>query len=279
MKYRDGGKLGFVSEPKRRSSMRMRVGGIYFCWKRRLQSIFPRVLFAKLVPSVEQYPCPVAEHSTPLFRPISREHTWLLENKVVNLKLALSCLNGLVIRPGECFSFWHLVGKPTRRRGFLPGMVLCDGQVVAGIGGGLCQLSNLIYWMTLHTPLEVVERWRHNYDVFPDANRSQPFGSGATVSYNYIDLKIQNNTDQRFQLHLWLSDTLLCGEWRSMKPSFFTYEVFEKDHEIKLQAWGGYTRHNRLFRRILNESGQEIGEELLVENHAIMMYQPLLPGS
>ena len=49
-------------------------------------------------------------------------------------------------------------------------------------GGGLCQLSNLIYWMTLHTPLTITERYRHSYDVFPDSNRTQPFGSGEPAS-------------------------------------------------------------------------------------------------
>ena len=72
------------------------------------------------------------------------------------------------------------------------GMVLHNGGFKPGVGGGLCQLSNLIYWMTLHTPLTVVERWRHSYDVFPDAERTQPFGSGATVAYNHIDLQIRN---------------------------------------------------------------------------------------
>ena len=70
-------------------------------------------------------------------------------------------------------------------------MVLHYGSFQTGIGGGLCQLSNLIYWMTLHTPLTVTERYRHSFDVFPDSRRTQPFGSGATCSYNYLDLQIK----------------------------------------------------------------------------------------
>jgi len=49
-------------------------------------------------------------------------------------------------------------------------------------------------------PLAVTERWRHNYDVFPDSDRTQPFGSGATVAFNYIDLQITNETNSTFQL-------------------------------------------------------------------------------
>ena len=62
----------------------------------------------------------------------------------------------------------------------MEGMILRNGRVASGVGGGLCQMTNLLYWMTLHTPLTVTERWRHGYDVFPDSNRTQPFGSGAT---------------------------------------------------------------------------------------------------
>lgn len=51
--------------------------------------------------------------------------------------------------------------------------------------------------MTIHTPLTVVERWRHTYDVFPDNNRTQPFASGATCAYPALDLQIENRTDAR----------------------------------------------------------------------------------
>src|SRR5690606_11218439 len=104
----------------------------------------------------------------------------LQRNKVVNLRLAAASLDGVLLRPGERLSFWRLVGPPTRRRGFVEGLVLNQGALSVGVGGGLCQMTNLLYWMTLHTPLTVVERWRHSYDVFPDEGRTQPFGSGAT---------------------------------------------------------------------------------------------------
>ena len=76
-------------------------------------------------------------------------------------------------------------------------------------------MSNLIYWLTLHTPLTVIERHRHDYDVFPDSGRTQPFGSGATCVYNYIDLQIKNNTGQPYQLKLEITGDHLSGEWRT----------------------------------------------------------------
>lgn len=63
----------------------------------------------------------------------------------------------MVLRPGETFSYWRAIGKPTRRKGYWEGMILSGGTVGKGIGSGLCQLSNLIYWMTLHTELTVTD--------------------------------------------------------------------------------------------------------------------------
>ena len=135
------------------------------------------------------FPCVIATHQTPLFRPLLNLDERLQLNKVVNLRIAAERLDGLVLAPGQRMSFWRLVGKPTRRRGFVDGLVLNQGRLEAGVGGGLCQMTNLrqmtnlLFWMTLHTQLEVAERWRHGYDVFPDGRRMPPFGSGATCAW------------------------------------------------------------------------------------------------
>ena len=54
------------------------------------------------------------------------------------------------------------------------------------------------------------------------------------------------------------------------------YEVYGKEHGIRGEYWGGFTRHNTLFRRVLGMDGAELGEEFITENHAIMMYNPML---
>jgi vancomycin resistance protein VanW len=218
----------------------------------------------------------VASHETPLYRRLRNVDMWLQENKVTNLKLACEKLNGIILKPGETFSFWRLVGKPTKAKGFLEGMVLSNGSFTAGVGGGLCQLSNLIYWMTLHTPLTVTERWRHTHDVFPDANRTQPFGSGATVVYNYVDLQIKNNTPYEYQLKVRVGNNDLEGEWRCEQSSPFRYQIYEGEHLIKQEWWGGYMRHNVIRRRILDHNNDKIADDFVTENHAIMMYEPLL---
>jgi len=198
------------------------------------------------------------------------------KNKIINLKIAIKKLNGIIINPGEVFSYWKLIGKPTKSKGYVEGMVLSNGKIKPGIGGGLCQLSNLIYWMTLHTPLKVIERYRHSFDYFPDENRSQPFGSGATCSYNYIDLQIINTTDKPYQLHLYLTEDYLFGEWRSSEKINERYEIYQKDHLITHEFWGSYIRHNTIYRRVFNLSNTLIRDEFITENHAIMIYSPFI---
>lgn len=194
----------------------------------------------------------------------------------MNLRLAVEKLDGIIVYPQETLSYWKTIGKPSASKGYKKGMMLKDGTIVYGIGGGLCQLSNLLFWITIHTPLQVVERHRHGYDVFPDANRTQPFGSGATCFYPYGDLMISNPTDQPFQLRLHVGKTHLHGEWRMLHPLQVRYEIVERNHEMRREWWGGYSRHNQLYRLMLSKEGTLLEEQLVAENHAMMMYQPLL---
>lgn len=264
--------------PRIRSKTRLYFGKQFFSWKRRLLWLQNSNRYVRQVHPEAQLPHPVFAHKTPLIRQLKNADLQLQYNKINNLHLAAARINGLIIHPGEIFSFWYLIGKPTRKKGYLNGMVLCNGSFISGIGGGLCQLSNLIYWLTLHSPLTVTERWRHNYDVFPDTNRTQPFGSGATVTYNYIDLQISNDTDSDYQLLTWLDDNYLYGEWRSQDVPEHIYSVYEKEHYITHEWWGGYIRHNTIYRKVSSLDGQVLGDVLVSENHAIMMYDPMLPS-
>jgi len=262
--------------PIHRSWLRLRAGRAYYAARRYLLWCSKRFCWAKERQET-RLDCIQFAHATPLIRNLRGEDMELQRNKVTNLKLAVAQLDGLILRPGETFSYWKLIGKPTRRKGYLNGMVLFLGKIGSDVGGGLCQLSNLIFWMTLHTPLTVVERYRHSHDVFPDSNRSQPFGSGATCAYPHRDLMIRNDTDQPFQLCLQVGETHLEGEWRAMRPPLYQYQILEKDARIDQLSWGGYVRHNALYRIVSDAAGRELEEQFLYENNAIMMYSPLLP--
>lgn len=264
-----------LQPPVRRSWLRLRLGKAYYAGKRYLLWCSARFRWAKERQG-ERLHCIQSAHATPLLRHLRGDQMEWQRNKVVNLKLAVARLDGLILHPGETFSYWKLIGKPTRQKGYREGMVLFLGQIGSDVGGGLCQLSNLIFWMTLHTPLTVVERYRHSHDVFPDADRTQPFGSGATCAYPHRDLMIRNDTDQDFQLCLRVGETHLQGEWRAMRPPERRYEVVERDARIDQAAWGGYIRHNALYRDVYDLQGNFLEEQFLFTNDAIMMYSPLL---
>lgn len=264
-------------KPIRRSSLRISMGKLYYTFKRYMWWIFSNTKFAnKYAENSLSYS--YFTHKTPLLRQLKDVDMYLQYNKINNLKIAISKLDRVLINPGETFSYWKLIGKPTYKKGYKDGMILFYGKVGTGLGGGLCQLSNLIYWMTLHTPLTIVERYRHSYDVFPDSNRTQPFGSGATCFYNYKDLIIKNNTSDTYELVLKITDEDLVGEWRVNNIPEFSYKVFERAHNITHEFWGGYIRHNSLYRERYDKNNK-ITEEFITENHAIMMYQPFLESS
>jgi len=264
-----------IPKPIKRSALRSKTGMIYYGIIRRLMWIKMRNDFAKHL-SPQVLPHLHFEHKTPLLRKLKDVDMQLQYNKITNLKIAVGCIDGIIIRPGEIFSYWKLIGNPTRNRGFKDGMVLKNGKFYADVGGGLCQMSNLIFWMTLHTPLTVIERHRHGYDVFPDSDRTQPFGSGATCYYPHGDLMIRNDTEHTFQLKLSVGEKYLKGQWLCDTAPIYIYNIEERDHEMRSEYWGGYSRHNKLFRKTFDIAGNLIKEELVVENSAIMMYPPFI---
>jgi len=264
-------------KPKRRSKLRLYFGKQYFTLKRYLHWIFGGVKFAKI--TKQDFEHVIFTHSTPLLRKLKDVDMYLQYNKIENLKIAVKKLNKITLHPGETLSYWKAIGKPTKRKGYKKGMVLQNGTFHAGTGGGLCQMSNLMFWMAIHTQLTVIERHRHGYDVFPDSNRTQPFGSGATCFYNYGDLMIRNNTKQTYQFILAVTEKDLKGYIMSDSAACYQYEVYEKAHIMQPEFWGGYTRHNTIFRRVFDSNKNIVDDEFVVENHAIMMYTPFLPDT
>jgi len=198
----------------------------------------------------------------------------LQHNKVINLRLAARCINETIIRPNQTFSLWRLVGRPTARRGFVAGLLLSQGEVLEGIGGGLCQIANLLFWLFLHTPLTVTERHHHSFDAFPDSGRVLPFGSGATIFYNYVDLQARNDTQLTFRIRLWVDDRFLRGEIMCSGEPAYSYKIIERNHRFVYDpSKGKWFRENDLFRRIRDrQTGQLVIEEHLLHNYSQVMY-------
>ena len=262
-----------IKKPIDRSRLRRVLGKEYHILKRKYEWKFGKKKWAQEKGElVSQFK--VFHHKSMILRPLKDVDMYLQENKRTNLALAIQHLNKIIIRPGETFSIWKLVGRPSKRKGYLEGLVLNQGTIDKGIGGGLCQLGNLLFWIFAHSPLTVQERYRHGFDVFPDVNRKVPFGAGATLSYNHIDLQVKNESTNTFQLNLWLDKTHLHGELVSVEKVEETYRIEERNHIIKQQFWGGYSRHNQIIQ--IKELWGETEEKVLVENHAVMMYNPFL---
>lgn len=221
----------------------------------------------------QNLPFSCKKHQSLLRRRLGNSDPQLQENKVENIKIAYPTIDGILIKPGQTFSFWRQLGEATAEKGYCEGMQLSRGEVVRGVGGGLCQLANLLYWMSLHTPLEVAERHHHSFDPFPDEHRVLPFGSGAGVFYNYIDLRFYNPTDITFQIRLWLTDEHLKGAIYSNRETPHSYHVFERKHRF-ISENGKNFRENEIWRELIDRrTGHRVAEEMLVKNHAEVKYE------
>jgi vancomycin resistance protein VanW len=223
----------------------------------------------------EKLPFRIKKHQSKLLKKLGDSDMRLQYNKIDNLKLVIEKINGTIIRPGETFSFCKTVGRPTKAKGYKEGMELSFGEAKSGIGGGICQSSNLLHWLAMHSPLTITERHHHSFDPFPDDGRVLPFASGATVFWNYLDFQLTNETEHTFQLNLWLTEKLLEGEIRVSEELDYAYHVKEKNHHFSLEN-GTYFRSNELWREKIAkfQSGKLLDTEFLFKNHAKVKYVP-----
>ena len=240
--------------------------------QRKLKDVFSRQRFA-IEKSNEKMPVVIYSHKSLIRRVLGNVDLTLQENKAVNLSLSAPKVNGIIIRPGETFSFWHLVGKCTAKKGYKEGLTISNSKAASGIGGGLCQFTNLIHWMVLHTPLKITEHHHHDeFDLFPDFNRQIPFGTGTSIYYNYLDYRVQNCTNQTFQLIVYVTDTHLCGELRSDKPLDVKYHI-RSENEHFVREDGVVYRKGEVYRTCIDmKTGDIIFKVCIRKNHAKVMY-------
>ena len=206
-------------------------------------------------------------------RTLGRVDPVLQDNKAVNLALAAPKINGILIRPGETFSFWHLVGRPSAANGYRTGMVIANAQTGEAVGGGMCQFSNLIHWMVLHAPLTITEQHHHDqFDLFPDFGRQVPFGTGTSIFYNYLDYRFRNDTEQTYQLLVHTTPTHLCGELRTDAPLAVKYHI-AAENERFMREDGVVYRCGEVYRTMVDKTtGNVLSRELLRRNHARVLY-------
>ena len=218
----------------------------------------------------EPLPCLVADCSSHLIKRAKGIDPVLQENKAVNIKLANARMNGILIRPGETFSFWHLVGKTTKRKGYRDGRILVRNHLLPGIGGGLCNLANTIHRVVLLSPLTVTEFHKHSDALAPDEGARVPFSSGTSVFYNNGDYRFKNETDQTFQLLLWCDADNLYAALRCEHPLPYTYRIVEEGHYFQ-QEGDKYYRVSKIYKETL-DGDTVVAKELVLDNHSEVMY-------
>lgn len=238
---------------------------------RDVKDIFKGEKYAKKR-NTELLPNIVKGHRSILVRKLHGVDIRLQENKVTNIALACKKISGLVIHPGETFSFWKTLGKTTEKQGYKDGLVVTKKGFKAGAGGGICQMANMIHWLILNSPLKVTEMHHHSDALFPDDQRRVPFGTGTSVAYKNVDYRFKNTTNQDVQLLVWIDDNDLCGELRSETPFPYIYKIVEENHHFEKEE-KDYYRISQVYRIIMDrETKETIKKELILNNHSKVMY-------
>ena len=195
---------------------------------------------AVVIPLDIQYPEVTAESLRGmLFRDKLGEQTTLFggstPERVNNIQLAVSKLNGVVIDPGETFSYNETVGERTKEAGFKLAAAYQDGEVVQELGGGVCQVSSTLYCAAFYANMETVEREGHYFMV-----NYLEWGHDATVSWPSPDFKFKNTRDypvkivatadaDSMSLNIQIWGTDVDGSYVEMTYDryYFTYEGSE----------------------------------------------------
>jgi vancomycin resistance protein VanW len=215
----------------------------------------------------------VFQHSSKLLKTVPDHLMPLQLNKVRNLEIGCSRMDGLLLEPGDIFSFCSLVGRTSYRKGFVDGLEMHDGRMLGAPGGGLCQLANLLYWMAIHLDLDILERHRHGLDLFPDDGRAVPFGMGATVFYNYRDLRFRNSLAQPLLLRVEVDPPLLRGAFHSDRGLPFRVEVVEQMHRFYRDDRRVVWRENRVAKRITYVVGRDPQLKPIAHNLGRVCYE------
>lgn len=111
-------------------------------------------------------------------------------NRNINLKLACEAIDGIIMNPGDTFSYNETLGERTPEKGYKPGASYVGGETVYDYGGGICQVSSTLYYCTIVSDLEIIERDCHGY-----ASSYIPLSMDATVFWGGIDFKFRNNSE------------------------------------------------------------------------------------
>lgn len=163
---------------------------------------------------------------------ITQSTTWFYGStpeRKHNIARAAAQFFGIVVAPGEEFSFNRYLGDVTEDAGFTTGLVIIGGRTVEGVGGGVCQVSTTLYQTAFWSGFPITERLEHGYRVHYYDDGEGP-GMDATVFSPLVDLKFVNNTD-----HYLLIENYYDEVFESLTFKFYstdTGRTVEKDGPV-----------------------------------------------
>ena len=166
-------------------------------------------------------------------------------SRINNIDLVAQKLNGLVLMPGEEFSYNGYVGQRTEEAGFQYAGAYNNGQVVQEVGGGICQVSSTLYYATMCANLQTLERSCHTFIV-----TYLPIGLDATVSWPGPDFKFKNDRDYPIKILAWTEQenkSLTIEIWGSnidgtyVEPKSSWWAVYDKTYPDVQIGWGAFS--------------------------------------
>lgn len=176
-------------------------------------------------------------HSISITQPILNATTEQSRvNKIHNVKLAARLVEAIEVKPNEVFSFWRSVGRPSKKNGYKKGINIINGNIVEDYGGGLCQLSSIIYHAALVAGLAVVERSNHSVDLYQHQERYTPLGSDSAVFFGYKDLRLRNNLQAPVRFRFEIFDKTMTCSITSSQPMTEHPIRFEIDQEDEMRV-------------------------------------------
>ncbi|QGQ95466.1 hypothetical protein EHS13_11520 [Paenibacillus psychroresistens] len=111
------------------------------------------------------------------------------------------------------------------------------------------------------------------FDPFPDEKRVLPFGSGASIYYNYVDLRFVNPTQHKLQFKIWVTEQHLKGILYNDQDWPFSYHVEERKHQFHQKSGKNY-RQNEIWRRVIDKrTGNTMEEQLMIHNYSEVKYE------
>ena len=183
------------------------------------------------------------------------------ENRNENLRLACAAMDGVILQPGEEFSYNLTLGERTKERGWKAAPAYSGFDLVASYGGGICQGSSTLYYCTLLADLEILERVSHGY-----ASSYIPIGTDATVSWWGPDFRFRNNTNFPIMIRAEVSDGYVRVKLLGTD---------EKDYYIEIETEvRGTSQTHRYVKSYKLKYDKETGELISRDYEASSSYLP-----